>query len=179
MKRATHILTCLAMLSGGGLAAASEAETWANAGGSRRGNGQAEASARYEGDVGFARTQTRSGRVNTARGLAVGVDENGLSLSASNAVSLPNGQAVARNFNLSIGRNGEVAVSGGNSVSFGRQQRSAQAGGSTTAGPRRTVATSTAAGRSDRRGFSRATTHSRHSGGRRVIVRKARPFRRR
>lgn len=114
-------------LTATGLAA--ETETSANAS-SRWGRpGDAGATARYEGDVGFARTEARSGRVSTARGVAVGADEHGVSLSISNAVATPLG-AVGTTFNLSIGPDG-VSASRGAAVSVGGRERGVAVGGAT------------------------------------------------
>ena len=144
-----------------GTATASQAETSAGVSRSRHGATTAEATARYDGDVGLARTDTRTGRISLARGLAVGADRNGLTLSASHALATRSGLSVARNFNLTIGRDGQVAVSGGRTVSRGSQRRSAEAGGIARAGHGRTGASSWAAGSSDRRGFVRTNTHAR------------------
>ena len=111
-----------------GTAMASEASTSALTGSDAFGNRRAEASAQYDGDFGFANTRTTTGHVSTARGVALGVDEDGLSLSVSNAVSVGN-QSAANNLNLSIGTNGGVAISGGRSNASGPLQHSAAAGG--------------------------------------------------
>ena len=162
MKTAKATMAALmAMGMWTGMATASQAETSAGVSGSRHGATTAEATARYDGDVGLARTDTRTGRISLARGLAVGLDRNGLTLSASHALGTRSGFGVARNFNLSIGRDGRVAVSGGRTVSYGSQRRSAEAGGVARAGHGRTGASSWAAGSSDRRGFVRTGTHAR------------------
>jgi len=175
MKRARHTLGILLVLSMSGIVAASEAETSARAGSRRGQSGTAEAMARYQGDIGAARTSTQSGRISLARGLAWGLDENGLSLSASHAVA-GRRNAVARNFNLTIGTDGRVAVSGGRSVSVGSRYRSAGAGG--LAGSQRggSYAVSSAHGQSDRRGVVRTQTYSRSSrrGGLGQVVRRLR-----
>lgn len=124
---------------------AADAETSASAGGGRGRGGQASATARYEGDVGFARTDSRSGRVSTARGVAVGVDEDGLALSVSNAVSVPGGRAIATNLSIEIERDGDVSISTGTAVSRGPLYREAGAGGAAGRGG----ATSFATGRTD------------------------------
>lgn len=154
MKR---LLTTATILSGllTGIAGASEAQTSAGAGS----NGVATATARYEGDVGFARTQTNSGRITTAQGVAVGFDQDGLSLSVSRAVDTPWGPAVATNFNLSIDRDGDVSHSVGRSVAHGALERSATAGGGASTGPRGT-AFSTAGGRTDPYGRVEAQTRA-------------------
>lgn len=145
----------------GTVARASEAETTATAQNNRWGNGSAAATARYEGDIGFAGTRTRSGDLSLARGVAVGFDEDGLSLSLSNALSSRLGVGIAGNFNLTLGRDGQVAVSSGTTLSVGERHQSASAGG--WAGSRRQVsqAASVASGRSDDRGFVRTRTAAR------------------
>ena len=154
--------TLLAALSMSGAALAGEAETSATAGSSRGNrNGTAAATARYAGDVGFAQTRTNSGRVNTAQGVAVGFDRNGLSLSVSNAVAFGQGPALASNFNLSIGRDGRVSHSTGRALSTAPVHRSATAGGS--AGNRR-GATSFASGKTDRFGRVQAATRANDTG---------------
>ncbi len=90
----------------------------------------ASATANFTGDTGFARTDTRSGRVNIGRGLAVGVDENGVSLSVSNAIATRHGPAVGATFNMTVGRDG-VSTSNGVSVARGGHDRSVRAGGET------------------------------------------------
>ena len=143
-------------------ALASEAETSATAGSNRFfRNGDASATARYEGTRGFAHTDSQSGAVNTARGVAVGVDRDGISLSVSNAVAPRFGPAVATNFNLSIDRDGGVSHSTGVSVANSPISRSVTAGGNTSAGYGAPTATSIASGRTDRFGRVEATTHSR------------------
>jgi hypothetical protein len=142
-------------------AIASDAETSATAGSSRgQANGTAAATARYQGDQGFARTDTRSGAVNIARGVAVGVDRSGLSLSVSNAFASKYGPAVATNFNLSIGLDGRVSSSTGVAVSNGPLSRSASAGGQTATGGRGAGAISQASGHSDPLGRVTATTRA-------------------
>lgn len=116
-------------------ALASEAETSASASSrSDQPRGTAAASARYQGDVGFARTDARSGRISLARGVAVGLDENGIAFSASHALATRFGIAVAGNFNMTIGLDGRVATSTGTVLSTGPLHRSASAGGSATTG---------------------------------------------
>ncbi len=138
-------------------ALAADAETTASAGSGRGRDGTASATARYEGDVGFARTDSRSGRVSTARGVAVGVDEDGLALSVSGAVAGPGGRAIATNLSIEIERDGDVSISSGRADSRGRLFREASAGG--VAG--RGSATSVASGRSDRYGTVRVKTDAR------------------
>lgn len=121
----------LSMAASGG-----EADTSASA---RRGSfgrpGTATGTAHYEGDTGFARTDTRTGAVNESRSVALGVDEDGLALSVSTAVAPNRGPAMAANFNLSIGEDGDV--SGGFGLALGRDRGSstvAVAGGASTGG---------------------------------------------
>ena len=160
------------LLLGAALAArASEAETSATAGSSRfERDGTASASARYEGDVGFARTQSTSGRISGARGVAVGVDEEGLSLSVSRAIAPQRGPALATSFNLSIGRDGQVSGSTGLSVARGPLYRSATAGGQAQASRYGGTASAIASGRTDRFGHVRASTHASDSGPRRPVL---------
>lgn len=162
MKRIMSIAATFTLLSTVAAAWGGEAETSATAGGHRyRPNGTAAATARYTGDIGFAQTRSRSGKISTARGLAVGFDENGLTLSASNAVAGRFGLAVATNFNLSIGIDGSISHSQGAVVAIGPVHHSASAGGRATAGRHDSGAVSRAAGRSDRRGSVQARTDSR------------------
>jgi hypothetical protein len=123
-------LTCFALLTP--LAMASDAKSSATASSGRGRSGTAAASASYKGDHGFARTNTKSGAINLARGVAVGVDKNGLSLSVSTAVASRFGPAVATNFNMSIGRDGHSSASVGRAVATGGRNRSVSAGGATT-----------------------------------------------
>lgn len=155
-------LSAVALSAVASVAVASEAETSAEAG-TGYGRGNAEASARYEGQIGFARTNSKTGKVSLARGLAVGVDHNGLSLSASHALSLRGGVAVARNFNFTLGRNGQVAVSGGRSLSLGAHQRSAGVSGYSGVWNSQPTAVSTAYGKSDPRGIVKTRSTARTS----------------
>jgi len=142
---------------------ASDARTSATAGSnSNTGSGGAGATAAYNGDVGFARTDTQSGNVNFARGVAVGVDKDGITLSVSNALATRNGNAVAANFNMAINREGEVSHSGALTVARGPIEREATAGGSAASGGRFSapVTTATATGRTDPFGTVTAQTHS-------------------
>lgn len=171
MKRLTILTATLAMMLTTSIALASDAETSASAGSNRyQPNGTAAASARYDGRVGFARTDTRSGPVNAARGVAVGVDESGLSLSVSKAVAPRHGPALAVSFNLSIDRDGRVSRSRGLTVSDGPLHRSATAGGRVSTGRCGNAATAFASGKTDRFGRVQATTHSQHDRPRRVVM---------
>jgi hypothetical protein len=164
MKRLLVLAASFVTVVVSATAFASDAETSASAGSSRsQRNGTASATARYEGDRGFARTDTRSGVVNIGRGVAVGVDEDGLSLSVSGAFAPQNGPAVATTFNLSIGRDGRISGSTGLAVSDGPFSRAASAGG--WAGTERggAGAVSQASGRTDPFGRVVATTRAEDS----------------
>ncbi|MBK9118157.1 MAG: hypothetical protein IPM18_00920 [Phycisphaerales bacterium] len=132
MKRMRYSGLVTGLMIGVGVSGAwaSEAQTSASATGGRN-NGAATATARYDGQVGFARTDTKTGKVNLARGVAVGVDANGLSLSLSHAIAPQHGPAIATNFNMSIGRDGEVNHSVGSAVATGGSGRTVMAGGQT------------------------------------------------
>ncbi len=141
---------------------ASDAESWARATGGGWRPGTAAAGARYEGDFGFARSDTRTGKMNFARGVAVGVDENGLSLSISTAIAPNRGPALATNFNLSIGSDGEVAASTGRVLAEGGARRTAETGGFAGATPRGAASLARAGGDSGARGVVHAVAHSEH-----------------
>lgn len=160
MKRMqTMYLTLAGLLLATPTTLASDAETSASATGGRGRAGTSAASARYDGDIGFARTDTRSGRVNLARGIAVGVDEDGLSLSLSTAVASQRGPALATNVNISVGRDGRTSSSVGTAVARGGRERSVSVGGSTTTRPGRATI-SHATGRTLGGGSVRAQTTS-------------------
>ena len=180
MNRTETALVTLLALLWSSPAWASEAKTSASAGSSRyQRNGTATATARYSGDVGSARTQSRSGKVNVARGVAWGLDKDGLSLSVSNAIAPKRGPAVATTFNLSIGRDGRVSHSTGLAISKGPIYRSASAGGSVDTKRHGGSATAFAAGKSDRFGRVRAVTQSeQHRPQKRVEFRRYRRVRR-
>lgn len=155
MNRLARLTATLATLALTHAAVASEAQTSASAGSNRYArNGTATATASYEGDVGFARTDTRSGSVNLARGVAVGFDEDGLSLSISNAIAPRFGPAIATNFNLSIDTDGDVSASRGLAIASGPLSRTATAGGVTANGRGllAPAASSFASGETDRHG---------------------------
>jgi len=171
MRSVMRSAAVMAGLVASAAAYASEAATSATAGSGYGRNGNASATARYEGKLGWARTDTHSGPVNLARGVAVGVDEDGISVSVSNAIAPNRGPALATTFNLSIGRDGDVSHSRGISVADGPFEREATAGGSTAAERGRTTSTALAGGRTDR--FGRVVAHSSsedHVSPRRVIV---------
>lgn len=178
MKRSMNIglgVSLVAGLLSASLAWASDAETSATATGGRHGPGTATATARYTGDVGFARTNTRTGEVNIARGVAVGVDKEGLSLSVSLAVAPSHGPAVATNLNMSIDRDGGTASSvgrvvaedgGDRWVSRPGGERTVSAGGRTSSSGPWPTATSVAAGRTADGGRVKAYTRSDSTPGR-------------
>ncbi len=168
MKRLQTSLFGLLVCGLCGTAFASEAETSASVGNGYGRASTAAATARYEGDIGFARTQTRSGAVDRARGVAVGFDEDGLSISLSNAVGRF-GTTIASTLNVSIGSDGRVSASGGSAVGSGSLHRSASAGGVVSTG--RTPASAVANATSDDGGHARASTWSRDGGPRRVLTR--------
>jgi hypothetical protein len=165
-------LTGVVALAFSTLAWASDTETSASATGGRARSGTAIATARYEGDVGFARTDTRTGNINLARGVAVGVDEDGLSLSVSLAIAPLSGPAFATNFNLSFESDGDVATSFGTSRATGGTSRTVAVGGRASATPYRPLAMSTASGVSRNGGVVRTYTHSNQYERREVAVRR-------
>ena len=140
-------------------ALASDAATSATAG-TRPNGGDAVATAAYDGRIGFARSNAHSGRVNAAKGVAVGVDKNGISLSVSAALATKLGPAVAANFNMTIDRDGDVSRSTGLAVAKGPFLREATAGGSTHAGRSGVGSTATATGKAPL-GTVRVITRSR------------------
>ena len=164
MKRMRLFNTAIAVLAGvAAMAQAGEATTSATAGSSGRGPGTAAATANYAGGGrGYADTHTRSGKVNLARGIAVGFDREGLSLSTSYAVAGRIGPAVAGTFNLQIGRNGSVSTGVGHTVAQGDRSRTVSASGGTGSTRRSTPAWATATGQTGPRGSVRATTATRH-----------------
>ncbi len=162
MKRNAILTAAVAMMTLATAGAfASDAETSATAGSNRyQPNGTAQATAHYAGDLGFARTNTQSGSINLARGIAVGVDRSGLSLSVSNAIAPQNGPGVAVSFNLSIDRDGRVSRSRGMTVADGPILRSATVGGRVSTGLDGRAATAFASGKTDRFGRVSAKTHA-------------------
>lgn len=173
--RAMHMQ--LSMLTGlglfCGLSFAADAATSAGVTARNSGPGVATATAQYTGDAGYARTSSHSGDVSRARGIAVGVDENGLAISLSNAVE-HNGLALATNFNINIGRDGDVSTSSGLALGRGGSQREAAVVGS--AGHNR-PALSIANARTERGGVAQVVTRAEQRPARpeRVIVRRVRP----
>lgn len=141
-------------------AIASDAATSASAGNANGQPGTAVATATYEGDRGFANATSRTGAVDIARGVAVGIDQDGLSLSISNAIATRNGTAIATNFNLEIERDGDVSWSRGAAVSNGPLQRSATVSGSAGNNGGHGTAMSLASGKTDDFGRVRVATES-------------------
>lgn len=175
MKRMQHSLAgwaCLATLALTGRGLASDAETSATATGKRGRSGTAAATAHYVGDVGFARTDTRTGRINLARGVALGLDENGLSLSVSTAIAPRRGPAVATNFNVTIGKGGRSSHSLGAAVATGGSRRTVSVAGSTTT-RRGGSSVSLASGKTSRGGIVRVKTYSRHQRPRHSVIRRS------
>lgn len=152
---------------------ASDAQTSASAG-AGLGRDVAAATARYEGDVGFARTDSRSGRVSSARGVAVGLDEDGLSLSVSQAVAPRFGPALATSLNFGIERDGDVSASLGVARADGPIYRQATAGGGAGSGR---PAMATASADSDRFGSAEARTWAESSARRGAIRTQREPWR--
>lgn len=140
---------------------ANDARTTATAGSNGRGAGTAGATANYDGGgIGFTRTKADTGRINLARGLAVGFDEDGLSVSHSYALAPTYGPAVGGTFNMHIGLDGEATVSAGRVTADGDPVRVVTAGGNAGSNGRSPVATATASGETGRRGEVRAETRS-------------------
>jgi hypothetical protein len=156
LKTITAILTGLTLTT---TALAGNAETSATAG-TRFDSGNAMATAAYDGRIGFARSNAQTGRVNAAKGVAVGVDKHGISLSVSTALATRLGPAVAANFNMTIGRDGDVSKSTGLAIAKGSFVREATAGGSTHAGRSGIGSTATATGKAPL-GTVRVITRSR------------------
>ncbi len=129
MKRFRIASVCAVLISWSVAVQAAESATSAGAASHGGRSGSASATAQYEGDVGFARTNTESGRMNASRAIAVGVDEDGLSLSISQAIAPRFGPAIATNFNLAIDSDGDVSASRGVAIAEGSTQRDVTAGG--------------------------------------------------
>lgn len=142
-------------------ALASDASTSASASSPGAGPGTAAASAQYSGDRGFAGTHTRSGLISFGRGVAFGVDQDGISFSASYAVAGSRGPAVASSLNISIGRDGQVSRSLSRSIAGGSLDRQVSVGGFSSVHRANTAAGATASGRTGQNGFVRAFTQTR------------------
>ncbi len=162
-------------MSGVGYAWAGEAQTSAHAGNSLLpGGGNASATADYNGrgGVGIARTNSRTtNKVALAKGVAVGVDKNGIDLSFSQAIAPKIGPSYAGTFNLSIGRDGEVNSSYGGVVAKGGVKRSVDAGGYASSGRLGGSSGATATGKSLLGGSVKAHTESNSRPGVAKIVR--------
>ncbi len=166
------------------LAGDATTDAWADSG--RPGqNGSAGATADWNGNGGrgFARTDTRSGRINLARGIAVGFDRDGIDLSFSHAIAPNRGPGYAGTLNVSIGRDGAVNHSYGGTVAMGGHRRDVRAGGATRSGGRDVgAAVARASGNTRGGGIVRAGTHSHQYRPRPAVVRRApdrgRPVRR-
>jgi len=140
------------------------AETSAGASSNGRGPGTATASAAYNGDgIGAARTSTHSGKLNIARGLAVGLDEDGLSITHSYALAGKRGKAVGGTLNLHVGRDGETSLSTGSVTASGDRNRAVNVGGAAGSAYRRPIATAQASGSTGSRGRVHAVTNSKTS----------------
>lgn len=127
-------------------------------GGWGRRPGTASATAQYEGDLGLARTHSQSGQLNYSRGVAVGYDEDGLSVSVSHAIAPNGGPAVAGTFNLSVDSDGHVDSAIGRVVAQGGARQQVQAGGIVGTGPRAAAPTAIASGRTWGGGSVQAST---------------------
>ena len=152
------------------LALAGETNSSATASSDGRRPGQAVATAEYNGNgVGFARTDTRSGNVNLARGLSVGFDQDGLSLSHSFAVAGRNGPAVGTTLNMHIGLDGRGQVSTGQVIASGDNNRSVTVAGGASRRGNSSQAYSTANGKTGRYGEVRASTQTQNIGSRKSV----------
>lgn len=153
---------------------AGEAGSSASAGRNGWNSGNASADAYYDGNgPGIAKSKTKSNdRVSFGRAFAVGVDENGLSFSASHAAATRFGPGVAGNFNLSIGRDGEVSRSGGWAVGGNSLNKQVDAGGFAGSGPFGSTSGATAGASTGPFGFSKSHTFSETT--RRPILRRLR-----
>ncbi len=158
------------------MAMAGEASTSATATSGRRGPGTAAATADYDGNgVGLTRTKADSGRINFARGLSLGFDEDGLSLSTSYALAGRVGPAVGGTFNVHVGLDGKTSTSVGTVVAKGGAARGATVEGLAGADRGRSVAASTASGNTLGGGKVDAWTHSEDTGRRDAYYSAPRP----
>ncbi|MEK6643975.1 MAG: hypothetical protein AABZ08_08700 [Planctomycetota bacterium] len=161
MKTLRTIVMMSVMMSVAQLVMAGEATSNATATGNAFGPGTAAATAGYIGDGrGYARTDTRTGAVNFASGMSIGVDNRGVCFSASNALAGRFGPAIASNLNICIGRDGSVASSGGLSTAQGGLARTVSAGGFARTNLGGALAGSTVGGRTDRGGTVTGRTWS-------------------
>jgi hypothetical protein len=162
VNRMTRLITMIAIVSGAAVVArAGEVSTSASATGNAWGPGTAAATAGYSGNgPGYAHTDTRTGNVNFASGVAWGVDNRGVCFSASNALAGRVGPALASNLNICIGLDGSVASSGGLAAARGGLTRSVSAGGFARSQFGGGVASSMVGARTDPRGFASGRTWS-------------------
>lgn len=126
MRKIGTLVASLALFVSVSIVSAGEAssDAWANS------NGAAGANAAYNGDGrGWAKTNTKSGNISYGRGTAFGIDRDGVSFSLSQALAPRFGPAIASTFNVSIGFDGEVNSSHGNSIARGGSVREVNAGG--------------------------------------------------
>lgn len=164
MKPVKTMCMLTSLLSAPLLALAGVAETSATAGSNGRRSGTATATATYDGDgIGLTRTKATSGKLNIARGLSVGLDADGLSISHSYALAGRFGPAVGGTLNLHISPNGETAVSAGNATASGDRERSVTVGGAIGNDRGRGVATAHAGGATGRGGRVETKTFARSS----------------
>ena len=157
MKRTAQLTLAFAIILTTATAFASDADTSATAARAGR-NTAAAATAHYDGAIGFAQTNTESGDLTRARGVAVGVDRDGLTLSVSNAFASRDGLGLATNFNISIDRDGHVSRSGGVALADSPYERSVTASGSATNDRRTEPALSYASAHTDTNGRAEART---------------------
>ncbi len=162
-RKMTSVMGWMMATAMAGAAMAGTASTSANANNGYGLPGTAGATANYTGDRGFARTNSTTGDVNLARGLAVGVDRDGLDVSFSHAIAPRLGPAYAGTFNMSIGRDGEVNSSYGGALATGGLARSVEAGGTTRSDRRGGDATAYATGDTVGGGRVVARTHANSS----------------
>lgn len=169
------------------LAGAGEVATSAAAGSDGYGPGRAAATAEYEGNgIGITQTRTHSGRLNLARGVSVGIDEDGLMLSTSYALAPTRGPAVGGTFNLRIGADGDVSGSAGRAIATGDRNREVNASGFVNGSRFRGGSSGASVGGStgprgrviaDSRSFDRSRERDRVRSGHRVILKRNRPRR--
>ncbi len=162
MKRDRYMMVSMAVVMGSASSLwAGQATTSATAGSRGWGTGWAAATADYRGSgPGYANTQTRSGQLNLAQGVALGLDRDGLSFSTSYALAPRLGPAVAGTFNLNIGLDGAVATSVGRTVASGDPNRVVSAGGGAGARYGSAPAWATVSGSTGPRGEVRSFTNS-------------------
>jgi hypothetical protein len=155
------ILSMVCCLGFSAFVRAGEASTSATASSWGWGRGVASATADYAGGgPGYAKTRTRSGPVNVAQGVALGLDQGGLSFSSSYAVAPGRGPAVAGTLNVNIGLDGQVSTSVGRTVARGDRSRTVFASGGVGPGHGARPATATVTGRTGPRGDVRSFTES-------------------